>query len=367
MATNNDRKPQSISHPYLKESISFFRENLKPEIRKISLDKIEKKMIQMDEKRKKFQNNYEKSILDETPRRTILEYSFVEQDQKNKLSKSPTVKSFYEKNKSKQIILDKKIEILKNKKRIENIDKIRKPQIDYNSKKICQNRIPLYQRYKETALEKQHNIENLRHNLMLEKEEENFKFKRSKSFNRGDFNKWLESNKLWLQKTEAKVEYLKKTVKEDEGDGDDLVFKPKIDSTSDSIAKLKRQSSCNVFDKLYSLRIEKQNKILKLNSTLKPSFTPKLNKCPSYVNPYKFYQSKAKTYYFVDSENNPLKLSSTEVTSDTKKLPAKSKSPKFSVDLQNNQPELIRKNSHLLYSLNLRNFPAWRPPVNEIK
>lgn len=370
MAESNDKKQRKLSHPSLSESISFLRENLKPEIRKISLNKLEKKIKKIDEKRKKSQQIFGKSVLDESPKkfldRTILEYSFVEQDQGCKLSKSPSVKSFYEKNMCKRMAVEKKIELLKNKKRIESLENLKGPKIDSRSKKLASNRTPLYQRYQQAVAEKTQNIETLRHNLMLQKEDD-FGYKRSKSFNRSNFTQWLDNNKCWVQKTAAKVEYLKKTVIEDEAEDHELSFKPKIDSTSDALSKLKRQKSCNVFDKLYHQRSEIESKIKKLKTTLKPSFTPKLNKCPSYVNPYKFYQSKAKTYYFVESENNPLKLSSTEVTSDTKKITAKPKSPKTSINISKNQPELIRKKSDVLYSLNLRNFSAWRPPVNELK
>ena len=374
MAGSNDKRIIRVSHPSLSESISFLKENLKPEIRKISMNQIDKKLSQIGQSKKPLEkvSNKSQNILSDSPQKNlfgknshknILEYSFMEEEKKSRLTRSPSVRSFYDKNKANRILVNKKIENLKNSKRIEVMEKMKSPRIDPRSKKMAVDRLPLYLRYQEAVMEKEHHLEALKHDLILQREEET-KHSRSKSFNRAEFEDWLDHNNLWKQKKTAKIEYLKKTVKEDEADDLDLIFKPKIDSTSEVLAKMK-SSNENIFVKLYNQHTEKQKKLQKLNRTYKPSFTPKINKCPSYVNPNKFYQSKSKILHFEESES-PLKIASTQVTSDTKnKITVRSKTPKNTPKEKIQEPQ--RKMSYVLYSLNLRNFSSWREPLNQIK
>ena len=77
----------------------------------------------------------------------------------------------------------------------------------------------------------------------------------------------------------------------------DLIFSPKIDATSEQLAKIKN-SNANTFNRLYNYYTIKQRNINELDKSLRPSFTPRINKCPSYVNPNKFYQSKSKIFFF---------------------------------------------------------------------
>jgi hypothetical protein len=378
MTNYNDRQVLEISKPILSDSINLLKENIKPEIKKFSINRIEKRLALIEENRriqekksiftnkKIWSNSPRKIISNKNSNKNILEYSFIEEDYKSKISKSPRIKTFYEKTKSKQISIDKKIEKIKNNTRMQSLEKIKsKVFINTKSKKIASNRSPLYLRYQETVVEKKHRLEALRHSLRLQKEEENFKHSRSKSFNQADFENWLDGNRVWMQKTTAKVEYLKKSIHEDEGEDYELIFRPKIDKTSHELAKLKR-SSTSIYEKLYSERTHKIIKLQKLDFSFRPTFTPKLNKCPSYVNPNKFYQSKSKSFIFDESEINPLKISSTQATNDNKKLVVKPKTPN-QVPKIKKQEDPQRKMSYILYSLNLRNFSAWSPPVNKIK
>ena len=116
-----------------------------------------------------------------------------------------------------------------------------------------------------------------------------FKNNNSKTLTRSkSFNSWIENNKKWEYKKNAKKEEHKYKLEQVKLNNESIytTFNPKINYKSDYIANLKNineHPGSNVFDKLFNSQNYKKVKIQNLQKILKPSFMPKINKFPKYL------------------------------------------------------------------------------------
>jgi len=116
----------------------------------------------------------------------------------------------------------------------------------------------------------------------------NDEFARSKSYNSKDLAFWLDSNKNWLQRKEAKIENMKNLSQSiaREKEEKSTTFQPLIDKKSEYIAYFKKEQESpnkNIYDKLYSLHSKKKEKIQNLQMKYTPNFKPVINKFPKYL------------------------------------------------------------------------------------
>lgn len=219
------------------------------------------------------------------------------------------------------------------------------------------NRIPVFLRTQHDIDKKKLLIETLKENLCVqENENSNSLKKRSKSFNKSMFNNWMDINQNWTQKKLSKIENLKKSQIQQKLDEEkeNLVFSPKINPTSELIVNMKNgaetmrsQILTPIHEKLYKQHEEIRRKLEFKQNTSKPSFTPKINKYPSYMIQNKMNISSSKEFFY---EAESAKLSRSNSINKNKLTPSNSK--KYLVNLQTTPIQTPKKNQ------------AYRSPIN---
>lgn len=167
-----------------------------------------------------------------------------------------------------------------------------KPRINNISKNMIKNKTPIYKRIKEIELEKYSKIEKIKENIDKNKEIVNNK----KKYDEEEFKKWLISNENWNVKKLIKLNNIKREIKKEELNNDDLVFHPKINKNSEKIFKNNNSlSSIPVSDRLC------YNKEINYDYHQKLSFIPEINKY--YPISEKYYEFMEKDQFQIYNKN----------------------------------------------------------------
>lgn len=392
----------------MNESMSNLKDSLRSEMKNVkSKNMIENYSQILDE------HDKEKSMLIKTTKKnkvksmrirnvdykskTILEYSFVQDSEQYKESEEANnnnhtpcsnshlkkYNSFYEKNMEEKIIRNQRLEELRNKKRLDELSEMKSsPGISENSKRFAFRKAmddrPLHERYYDEVENKKLRLQYLKEYLK-EGEESQIKPQRSKSFNEASFQDWVNINQTWEKKKVAKVDYLKKEIERENID-EDLSFNPKINKISDFIANNKKNledPNVSFYEKLHRKHEEKLKKIENKKVASIPSFTPQINRYPSYIKSKVHGNSLSKTIYFEErlESGESKSKSTTTATINTNKFVKSKGESKTNILLKSQSSNNLKgknfdnkdKDSEKLYKLNVRSSSAWKKQVNLVK
>lgn len=214
----------------------------------------------------------------------------------NPMKKASMNKTFYDRKKEELIRRQKKLEIIKNKKRIEEEKYYKsKPQITKQSQKILETKLidkkPIYERTSEILNDKNQKIEKLKSMYSelkaIEEEESIGSFKAPGQYDESKFLEWRKETEIREKRRNEKIGKIKQEIEYLETESIKNMHKPMIDKKSEKIAKSKMSSedlNQSVYNKLYNLHGEKINKINQLSQKNIPTFTPSINtKLPQFL------------------------------------------------------------------------------------
>ena len=302
MNITSNFKPHSTTN--LTGPIKDMKDLIRPELRKVNSKNVitmYDDMIQSHEQRKKKVEREikkkKKYIKKSSASTTILEYDFVQDDEKRKkmenepeelnqsmsnISKAFSLAKYnnhnasnlYEKNMDLLLLQEQKMDELRNKKRLQEINTLQlAPKISSESKRIINEKYaqekPLFKRYKQIVIEKENNLDKLKNNIEEEKSmtirsSSSRLINKSKSFSSTDFTQWVDKNSRWMEKKKAKIDIKKKEKAEKDENDTNYVFSPVINKKSEKLIQNLRNVSPirneNKYDKLYN-----DHKVMKRN------------------------------------------------------------------------------------------------------
>jgi hypothetical protein len=371
-----------------------------------------KKKVEREVKKKK------KYIKKASASTTILEYDFVQDPEKRKkmehepdelnqsmsnISKAFSLakynnnnfSSIYEKNMELQFLQEQKMDEIRNKKRLQEINTLQlTPTLSKESRKIIIERFskekPLYKRYKEVIVEKENNLDKIKDNMqeksmtLKSTSRSSLKMNKSKSYNADEFSNWVDTNNRWIEKKNAKNDIRKKEQAEKIEKEESFPYSPVINKKSEKMVSNIRCISPNNlssnYEKLYNDHKVMKKNIEKKGLELLPSFTPKINKnIPNYIfgvhgmkngksdTSLKERQQngKSKTYIFEDRDpgldksalsiinfqDSPVKAKSNKQIYNALKQKSKNEELKRSFSISSSNSSTIRSSNNLLRNI----------------
>lgn len=203
-------------------------------------------------------------------------------------------KTFYEREIEAHNALQHKLEIIRNKKKLDEVKDLKsKPTLSKNTQKIIQNKLkkerPIYQRVEEVLVQKEENLYELKRAAYDEEVEEQLEHVSRWNVGHVDddkFGNFLKTQSHWQQYKQEKLEYLKGEYSRFEEQEQKSYYKPTINKASEAIAlnKNRKLRDKTVHERLHNQHEEKLLKKEKLAHQDKPSFTPVINKkIPKYL------------------------------------------------------------------------------------
>jgi len=200
----------------------------------------------------------------------------------NKKSFKPS--NFYEKKITEKKEKEKKLEVLRKKMDSEVKKTMTKPLINPESKKIMEKKQgfvkPIYERAKEIEDTKKTKIETIKKTVIdkkVKEEEEVMKSKilnTNKPYDEKEFSKWMNQTTEWQNKKILKIETEKERRLKQEEEQISKYYQPNIDKKEMTKSKMET----NIYDKLYSLKDEKKEKMMQKILESIPDFKPQINK-----------------------------------------------------------------------------------------
>lgn len=343
----------------------------------------------------------QRKILDKDENVGILSYSFISLDSRNKKqvttacashlktvsSKSqklnthtvayrldPKSNNKYQGLYEKEIVLkryrDNRVELLRNKSRLEDLKQLRAtPSLTPNSRRIIEerwiNEKPLYMRVPQVLEEKVRRTQSLISPPKI--------MKPSKSFNSQDFYRWLDNGQNWVKKRDAKNISLKQELEEEDKD-EETTFTPKINKLSEKIVtcnRLQKDTSIKTYEALY----QKHDQMLKIkakkSSQPQYSFHPAVNKQKA----HKHSKTQPRQICF-EIEEKQTQKSETSATSNCTTNP-RTRSHSFNniftetkptncVSRTKNVMESRVTYSNCIYKININDSTTWRYPISPV-
>lgn len=201
---------------------------------------------------------------------------------KNKKAINPS--NFYEKKITERKEKEKKLEVLRKKLDSEVKKTMTKPLINPGSKKIMDKKQgivkPIYERAKEIEDTKKTKIETIKKTVIdkkVKEEEEVMKSKilnTSKPYDEKEFSKWMNQTTEWQTNKVKKIESEKERKLKQEEEQISKYYQPNILKTE--MTKSKMETS--IYEKLYSLKDDKKEKLMQKILESIPDFKPQINK-----------------------------------------------------------------------------------------
>jgi hypothetical protein len=241
---------------------------------------------------------------------------FEENNGNSKNVKTYSNKSFYERKKDAIEKKGKKLEKLRNIKLEEELKHIKiKPKMNKTSQKIMEkkkNEIkPIQDRVNEIVDKKYLKIDRLKQLYIDIENSHCSKVISNSHFDEKKFEEWLNRQMKWELEKKSKLENVKVENEKLENSMMKSMYRPTINRNSDLLVKskvlnteqnLKNKEEC-IYDKLYNMKDDKYNKMVKRLVETIPSFTPTINKnIPNYLkqnrnmnNPFSTQYSKYNT------------------------------------------------------------------------
>ena len=221
---------------------------------------------------------------------------FDEENESHKKTKNSVNKSFFERKLEAEKRKEQKLETLRNKKKDEEIKHSKmKPKMNKLSQKIMEKKKleikPIHQRVNEIVDKKYLKIERLK---QLYRDIENSECSRySTQFHEKKFEEWINKQMKWELEKKSKINTVKEENEKLETSIMRCMYHPSIDKNSEVLVTrskiLNSEHSSkkmdeSVYEKLYNLKDDKYNKLVKRLVDSIPDFTPTINKnIPSFL------------------------------------------------------------------------------------
>ena len=206
-----------------------------------------------------------------------------------KIVKNSMSKNVYERTIEGKLRKEKKLEMLRNKKKEEDLSHIKKrPKINLLSQKICEKNQndtkPIQNRVQEIVDKKYLKIDKLKQQYRDIADWESSKITSCTHYDEKKFDEWLTKQSKWDSNKKNKIENSKQDNERLETENMKSMYHPNIDRKSEILMRSKILSTENskikesVYDKLYNLKDEKYNKINQKLADSIPTFNPLINK-----------------------------------------------------------------------------------------
>lgn len=224
-------------------------------------------------------------------------------------------KSFYERKVEAQNIQQQKLQILRNKKEMEELNRLKeKPDISLISKKIInkkfKNERPLYLRAQEVVEkrnEKRCKIKGIYEEMELIEELDNKSRWNAGYLESSKFEEFLQTQNNWQMIKQSKIDLMKNEQYRQQQESEKEFYNPKINDTSKILAcnKYDKDKDNNIHDRLYKEHedrlIRKIENIKKNNFNFKPTINKKIPK-------------------FIDKDKVPIKSKSKNLVKEKRNL-----------------------------------------------
>jgi hypothetical protein len=212
-------------------------------------------------------------------------------------SNNNIVQKFYNKGLDLNNLKEHKLELLRNKKRNEELKHLKaKPDISENSKRIIKDKLnnvkPIHQRVNEVIKTKEEKLSMLNYLYnVIENEDMKELSKTRISTNiqneqdKYDFNAFYNDQIQWLKTKQEKLIFIRSEIKKLEEEGEKKFYKPIINQQSRAIVakSVNKRIESTTHNRLYKDNEVYTKKKEELRNKSKPSFTPQLAKSKSKI------------------------------------------------------------------------------------
>lgn len=218
-------------------------------------------------------------------------------------------KTFYDRKVDELARKEKKLEVLRNKKRLEEKSNFtQKPKIDKTSQKLMEKKQirPIHERVEEVMENKNLKLEKkkfeIKEKLQFESEASKLTSQPNNNYDEKKFEDWIKVNKKWEEKKKYKIENMKVENERIETEVSKSLYHPNIDKYSKILVESKVTNE-PIYEKLYNKRDDKYTRVAQKIVENIPEFKPTVNKkLPKYLVKH-MEGKKGKHYHSVEEED----------------------------------------------------------------